>query len=308
MVLSNLYENFIGFGEETSSGVTPPPPLLLDTLGADPILAVSFRKLRAGYTGNCVRVRRVPENDTQDFGFMPNGLVDLAGIAAFVNGGSSIAYIDTWYGQQGGIDAGLNLTQSALAQQPRIRDIFNESINYNVDVTKPSAAFSEFSREDRLTTGNISGTLTNRHTIYLVGKRRTTNADDAWLVTNGNLPVLKSPSTASMEYYITGYSPGVNGQFFSNTNTALITTPFIYKQAVDGVNGFTATFNKTRSQTATFTDASSFTPITGVPLTLGYWFSSTRLLGNISEFILVPDVARTDTNIEDEINNFYGVY
>lgn len=297
--------NVLGFQQSDTPGVDPPPSLLLDIM-SDAIVAVSVRKIRTGYTGNCMKIRRFPENDTIDIGFDSNGNLDVAAIFDFVGSGS--AYVDTWYGQQGGTDANLNFTQGTLAQQPRVADLFTNSTSYDSGVTKASVRFGIGGRDDRLTSGSISGTITNTHTIYLVAKRDDLTEEHAFYTTNGNLPVMKAPKSNALEYYVTNYTPGQDGQFFSNVGTGDLTNPFIFKLSVDGVNGFDSTLNKTRNQTATFTNANSFVPKTGIPLNLGYWFSSTKLLGNISEFILVPNVAYKDTEREDLINSYYGVY
>jgi len=90
------------------------PPLLLDIYGTNLYAAYSLRKLRNGYTGNCVRVRRSSDNAEQDFGFVDD-VVDMASIITFcgvVNG-----YVTTWYDQSG---LGKDVTQATAANQPQI--------------------------------------------------------------------------------------------------------------------------------------------------------------------------------------------
>ena len=87
-------------------------PLLLDAitnLGA----VYSFRKLITAFAGNCVRIRRSSDNAEQDFGFVSN-VVDAAGIATFVGGGSG--FIVTWYDQSGN---GIDITQATAGAQPQ---------------------------------------------------------------------------------------------------------------------------------------------------------------------------------------------
>jgi hypothetical protein len=56
-------------------------PLLLDIYPGAAV-AYSLRKLRVGYTGNAIRVRRAVDNAEQDFGFI-DGDLDIAGIESF---------------------------------------------------------------------------------------------------------------------------------------------------------------------------------------------------------------------------------
>lgn len=88
--------------------------LLLDNItNAANITGVwSLRKLKSAYAGNCIRIRRSSDNTEQNFGFSAD-VVDTAGIASFVGGGSG--YVVTWYDQSGNA---LDVTQSTAANQP----------------------------------------------------------------------------------------------------------------------------------------------------------------------------------------------
>lgn len=75
--------------------------------------AWSFRRLLTAYAGSCCRIRRSSDNAEQDFGFAAN-VVDTAGIATFIGGGSG--FIVTWYDQSGNA---MNVTQATAAKQPQ---------------------------------------------------------------------------------------------------------------------------------------------------------------------------------------------
>lgn len=60
--------------------------------------AYSLRKLRNGYAGSCIRVRRSSDNTEQDIGFVANFL-DIASLTSFVGG--DIGYVVKWYDQSG---------------------------------------------------------------------------------------------------------------------------------------------------------------------------------------------------------------
>lgn len=88
---------------------------LLDALSLTAYEAYSLRRLRGGYAGYSVKVRRSSDNATQDIGFTTAGDLDIASIATFCGVGSG--YVDTLYDQSGN---GRNLTTSSNARQPLI--------------------------------------------------------------------------------------------------------------------------------------------------------------------------------------------
>ncbi len=106
----------------SSEEIEPPAPtLLLDLYGDDIEAAYSLRKLRAGYTGAAIRVRRTPDNTEQDIGFDSNGDLDTAALTSFV--GSGNAHIQTWYDQSTNANHAVQNTSGA---QPHI--VYNGTI------------------------------------------------------------------------------------------------------------------------------------------------------------------------------------
>jgi hypothetical protein len=74
------YGNSMFLNRFDSTGITPPPALLLDTY-PNAAVAYSLRKLRTAYTGAAIRVRRAIDNAEQDIGFndFNNTLIDWVG-------------------------------------------------------------------------------------------------------------------------------------------------------------------------------------------------------------------------------------
>lgn len=89
-------------------------PLLLDVYpGAD--AAYSLRKLRAGYTGNCIRVYSTgASNPSLDIGFV-NNVLDVATLQTFI--GANTGIVTIWYDQSGN---GNNATELNTNNAPRI--------------------------------------------------------------------------------------------------------------------------------------------------------------------------------------------
>lgn len=77
--------------------------------------AYSLRRLRSGYTGSAVRVRRSSDSTEQDIGFDGSGEFDSAAFSSFVGAGTG--YVKTWYDQSGNAR---DATQATLADQPVI--------------------------------------------------------------------------------------------------------------------------------------------------------------------------------------------
>lgn len=89
-------------------------PLLLDLYpGAD--VAYSLRKLRTGYVGNAIRVRRASDNTEQNIGFDGLGNLDTSALTAFCAGTNG--FVTTWYDQSGN---NRNVIQSSAVSQPQI--------------------------------------------------------------------------------------------------------------------------------------------------------------------------------------------
>jgi len=74
----------------------------------------SIRRVRAAYTGPCMRVRRSSDNAEIDV-FWANGLVDSAAIMAHVGAGSG--FVTTWYDQSGKAN---HAAQTTAGNQPTI--------------------------------------------------------------------------------------------------------------------------------------------------------------------------------------------
>lgn len=88
--------------------------LLLD---AYPNASIAFGviKLRAAYTGACIRIRRASNNNETDIGFDSDGIVDAGAIASFCSG--TTGFVTRFYDQSGSAN---NVIQSTSTRQPQI--------------------------------------------------------------------------------------------------------------------------------------------------------------------------------------------
>lgn len=99
---------------EPNTGSVAAMTPLLNLLSGTARAAYSLRKLRSGYAGKAINVRRSSDNATQDIGFTVYGDLDLTALLAFV--GNNDGFVATWYDQTGNAT---NLT-AVSGQQPRI--------------------------------------------------------------------------------------------------------------------------------------------------------------------------------------------
>lgn len=121
-------------------------PLLLD-LYPGAIGAWSLRKLRAGYGGTAIRVRRASDNAEQNIGFDALGDLDTSALTAFCTGTNG--FVTTWYDQSGNNKNGLQI--SAISQ-PKIYDSITGVSTQN---GKPTVSFD--GTNDFLDCGLING-------------------------------------------------------------------------------------------------------------------------------------------------------
>lgn len=87
---------------------------LLDSFGSA-AGAYSVRRLRLGYTGSCMRVRRSSDNTEQDIGFTAIGDVNTSALLAFCGAGNG--FVTTWYDQSGN---SRNAVQASTTAQPQV--------------------------------------------------------------------------------------------------------------------------------------------------------------------------------------------
>ena len=80
-------------------------------------LAFSVRKLRAGYAGSAIRVRRSSDNTEQDIGFSGNDL-DSSGLLSFAGAGD--AFVVKWYDQSGAGSGSRIAYQATTSKQAKI--------------------------------------------------------------------------------------------------------------------------------------------------------------------------------------------
>lgn len=293
------------FGFRTRTGLVtrivegiPAFKLLLDDF-PNAAVAYSLRRLRAGYTGACIRVRRSSDNAEQDIGFNSNFDLDTTALLTFV--GANNGFITTWYDQSGN---GNNATQSTAAQQPRIVNAGVVEVNAN---GFPAVRFIDANNTVILHYLSVPVFHTN---------------NVAWL---GYFSVYQL-NNAGSNPYILGATPLDRG--FNNLHTATrqVRTGTIRSVNSTG-NGAALNTNQlylrfdlaNRTNIQTYLNGSATPTInvadsnTNFNMPTNYWLGNTDrdvVLGDvpISEFIAYnTDQSTNKTAIETNIKTYYGI-
>jgi len=255
-------------------------PLLLD-LFPNSEVAYSFRKLRLGYTGNCIRVRRSSDNAEQNIGFVNNQL-DTASLLAFCGAGNG--FVTTWYDQS---TNGNNATQTTAANQPQI--VSNG--NLILENTKPAIIFNPANR------------------TFL----------ESSIITTKPQPITRiAVSKANSGYILDGNSRGILGiseqryrifaGIISDYNNLVTNTQKIWFARYGGPNLSNLILNGTPLGNRDVGNLGFNQVFIGGHI-IDTLPSVTRLDGNIQEIIIYPSDQTTNrTGIETNINSHYNIY
>jgi hypothetical protein len=130
------FGQFRGFGDKLFQGQLPSK---LGAIGSNGLFldfypnaqaAYSLRKLRSNYNGNVIRVRRSSDNTEQNIGFDLANNIDTSALLTFC--GSGNGFVTTWYDQSGNAR---NATQTTAANQPQIvldGSILNDGVKNSI--------------------------------------------------------------------------------------------------------------------------------------------------------------------------------
>lgn len=267
--------------------------------------AYSLRKLRANYTGSCVRIRRDSVGQTeQDFGFDICGYLDTNAIKNFCR--ANAGRIVTWYDQSGNAR---NINQNTQSNQPFFwtGTGFGSLTGTSNDVRK-SPSFSTGS-------GGIASRLINNFSTIIqpITTFSVSRIDNA---TTGAADVIYDSynNTQSILYYtgttespnnrwILGCGISLTGTTAGNTNPNLFSTLHNGLSSKIDING--ASYVSGNAGTNGMAGI-SVGNIRGnpSPIVNGY-----ALDGRIAELIIYnSNQSSNQSGIETNINTYYGIY
>jgi hypothetical protein len=251
--------------------------------------AYSLRKLRAGYTGSAIRVRRSSDNTEQDIGFSATGNLDTSALLSFVGTGAlDNGFVTTWYDQSGN---GLNQTQTTALSQPQIVSAGSVLLQG----TKPILRFdgtNDFMDGSGVSTGNPKSIFITTKAISVpttetvIVDSITTNQALIYKALTNKITIafgnsIESSYSATTNYIL--YSILHNG---ANSNAYVNSSNQIYTNSNMGTNAF----NGLR--------------IGAVRGTASLFYN-----GNIQEFIVyASNQSSNRSGIESNINSYYAIY
>ena len=253
------------------------------------VAAYSLRKLRNGYVGNAIRVRRSSDNAEQDITFDVNGNLDTVSLLAFV--GSGNGFVTKWYDQSGN---GSNLIQATAAEQMRIvgggsLDILNGKPALTSNYNYASKGWYK---------ATYSSSISNPATMFNIGSN--TQVPGVAYLWDG----LNSNNMYAYSYWTDWMRIGGTAEFalqgyFQNINTQRIINA-IYNGASSKIRINNGTYTTGNTGTATSTG-----------LTLGSLSSSVNYAvpAYYQEHIVFPTNQESNsTGINTDINAYYAIY
>lgn len=265
------------------------PPVL--DLYPNAAAAYSLRKLRSGYTGSAVRVRRSNDNAESDIDFTSTGELNTTALTAFV--GANNGFVTTWYDQSGN---GNNAIQADSTAQPVI---FSGSTVVNIN-SKPAIDFDGLN--DFFTTTNYLNS--NPVSLFFVTKLDDPTNTNKNGIFNANTSQIFAGSNGIRLDNFSGNSRwGVNGTFLIASNTS--TTRQLRSAFANNISNDLYVNNSLLITGSGSTP--NFTSVTNT--NIGRMFDSVYLDGIIQEVIIYNSNQSTNKPfIETNINSYYGIY
>jgi hypothetical protein len=333
VLLFIIFQSFVHAQVVGTPYITPPVELqrlMLDQVGVNPSFAFSTRKLRTGYSGFALRIRRSADNAQADVAFDTNNVVsDNSTLTVAVAGGGlavgnsltlasfrsgSTLFVTIWY------DQGTNSyhgTQSTTSRQPVFSLgvagpanqyaslVFTGTSKHNVTVnqTLPVLLGNGLRGSVMMLARVQAGVTTNNSFGYsdIADNNRRWSAHMNWPSDNNMYTDLGS-STDGIRSFLNNATVGLdkNKQYTIVRNT----TNKIVR--VSGVNRNSINLSV---QSVTWSAGSTF----GVGLTTGSLdtgFNQNGFTGNIPEFILFPEPLSQSqySTLENNQILFWGAY
>ena len=264
--------------------------------------AYSLRKLRADYTGAAINVRRTsPTSASQDIGFTASGDLDVGALSTFC--GSGDGFVQTWYDQSGN---GRNATQTSQTLQPKI---FSSGFTLYVN-SKPAVYFDGDYLDTASFAPNPDGAVNAAAVVQFDGVSTRQSAASQWGSSSGQQNFFFQMQEVVVGLRFGWRFSGATLSYVDQTQTATADTQYLMcgsfaqgsvQVLYDGVAG-SLTNNPSGSQTPNNH---------GRVMRLGGLSTNTTQLmsGYIQEWVIWSNAtAHTNSDIDDDINDYYSVY
>ena len=250
--------------------------------------AYSLRKLRNGYVGNAIRVRRSSDNAEQDIAFDASGNLDTVSLLAFV--GSGNGFVTTWYDQSGN---SRHTVQTTATSQPYI--VINGSIS--LQNGKPTLYFNGSSswlqcspfpnpsyQVEPFSLISVMGLSTGYSTSSVYCPYGTYNPNQMWFRINNNKYEIYNATTVLSSSINASSGQKIISNIFSDTDKLRV-------NGVEVISGNSGTYPQTYY---------------GIGRS---WWSGWYYNGYIQEHIVyISDQITNVSVLESNINTYYSIY
>lgn len=265
--------------------------------------AYSLRRLKSGFSGPLIRVRRSSDNTEQDIGLIGDTL-DTASLLSFVGAGNN-GFIRTWYDQSGN---NYHLGQTTTTLQPRI--VTSGAIE--VIGSTPCINSYESSRLFYTQVGNIFSTADC--SAYYAGVFDTSNIADGRLISVKASAQATDWNTSTSMIVLGQVSIGTSVQMYrqggsrSNLTNALNSTAAIYAGTKNATRF--QLYRNTTAGTSTTSTASTALAANEIYLFSSFNTGATEHVKAraLSVILYNTDVTSNHTNIRDALNTMYTLY
>lgn len=277
---------------------------LLDLYGSAAV-AYSLRKLRVGYTGSAIRIRRSSDNTESDIGFASNNQLDTGAINSFA--GSGNAFVTKWYDQSGN---GRDAIQPTAANQPIIQ-------TSGVVITNGGKPAIENTSSTFLYTSQTAFTTLQTHSDFIVLKGKTQSQPGdytGYLVfgpssgndfLNANSLTINTGAISGGKNLDLGGAPG-----YTIISAGLVTTFRLITHIITSNSG-QAWQNalSVATSSATFSSTNSGSLYIGTRYIGSSVQTTSCFIGYYQEIVSYNlSQSANRTNIESNINTFYTIY
>lgn len=301
------------------SAAPPVSGLLLDDY-PNAAAAYSLRKLRTGYIGDCIEVRRVSDGTLSNIGFSGNYL-DTVTLKTFCAG--TDCFVRTWYDQSGNT---LHTLQTNIARQPRI------ITNGNLTVSESGDVAMFFNGGQNLVVPNSTASFnylhngTNSYLAFVGQAGIVTNPVAAYYFIDNNNGGQGVPGyycayfdsgTNNNAIYTLGHSgSGTNGFLNIQQNAFIPNKLLLYDEIIDADASPASARSNIKFDAGTSIANNTWTGTTGLNvnafynMTFGSYATNAGFLtGYISEILFYSsDQTINRTGIQSNINSFYKIY
>jgi hypothetical protein len=265
---------------------------LLDQHGGAAV-AYSLRRLRSGYTGAAVRVRRSSDNDEANF--TPEEVAS-GSVQSWVGAGND-GFVTTWFDQSGN---GNNFVQATSADQP----VIVSGGALTTDQSRPALSFVP---NDGMTTSQ-SVNLGTQVSLFIVA-RLTRNHTDFSRLVNGMNDVRLFVGTDASEQIITGHGNGTTwSAITAQTATTWLNNTRLVTSINDGndrqfINGVSS-----GSRSSAMGSFNAAIAIGGPYVVLGNQLTNQMWQGTVSELVIFSGARLSQrAAIDANIMRHYGL-